>query len=199
MNTTDDRTALATDQDTTSPHRSSGVETAPVLSAVWPLLRIAMALIFLWTFLDKTFALGFSTGRDAKTGAVDLFGPAAWIHGASPTTGFLEFGTQGPLAPLFKALAGNVVVDWLFMLGMGGVGVALLLGIATRIATVAGVALMVLLRLAVWQSPNNPIVDEHLVYALVLIALSLTPAARRVSLDAMWQRLPIVRRLPILR
>lgn len=199
MNTTADRTTVATDEDAPSPQRSSAADTAPRLRAVWPILRIAMALIFLWTFLDKTFALGFSTGRDAKTGAVDLFGAAAWIRGASPTTGFLEFGTQGPLSPVFKTLAGNPMIDWLFMLGMGGVGVALLLGIATRIATVAGVALMVLLRLAVWQSPNNPIVDEHLVYALVLIALAVTPAARRASLDALWQRLPIVRRTALLR
>ena len=31
---------------------------------VWGLLRIAMGWTFLWAFLDKAFALGFSTGRN---------------------------------------------------------------------------------------------------------------------------------------
>lgn len=199
MNATADRSTDTPAAETAGPLRTPSDETASPLRVVWPVLRITMALVFLWAFLDKTFALGFSTGRDPKTGAVDLFGAAAWIHGASPTTGFLQFGTQGPLSPLFHGLAGNVVIDWLFMLGMGGVGIALLLGIATRIATLSGVALMVLLRLAVWQSATNPIIDEHLVYALVLIGLAITPAARTASLDASWQRLPVVRRVPILR
>lgn len=169
------------------------------LPLVWPLLRISMAFVFLWAFLDKSFALGFDTGRDPESGSVDVLGDAAWVQGASPTSGFLEFGTQGPLAPAFAAMAGNPAVDWLFMLGMGGVGVALLLGIATRIATAAGVAIMLLLRLAIWQDPHNPIVDSHIVYALVLVALAVTPAARRYSLDRVWQSLPPVKRFAFLR
>ena len=51
-------------------------------------LRFAMGWTFLWAFLDKAFALGFSTGRvlnDAgQTVKID-FGPDAWINGASPT------------------------------------------------------------------------------------------------------------------
>ena len=166
---------------------------------VWPTLRVAVSFVFLWAFLDKTFALGFATGRDPETGAVDLLGPAAWVSGGSPTSGFLEYGTNGPLRPLFSALAGSPIVDWLFMLGMGGVGVALLLGIATRIATTAGVALMVLLRLATWQSENNPVIDDHVIYALLLVGLATLPAARLWSVDPLWQRLPLVRRVSILR
>ncbi|MBS1907441.1 MAG: hypothetical protein JST33_12930 [Actinobacteria bacterium] len=169
------------------------------LRIVWPLLRIAMSLIFLWAFLDKTFALGFATGRDAETGAVKVLGPAAWVAGASPTSGFLQYGTSGPLAPQFAALAGNPAIDWLFMLGMGGVGIALLLGIATRLATVGGVTLMLLLGLATWQSENNPIVNEHLIYALVLVALAIQPETRRWSLDPIWRRLPLVHRAPLRR
>lgn len=166
---------------------------------VWPALRVGLSFVFLWAFLDKTFALGFATGRDAETGAVDFLGSAAWVSGGSPTSGFLEYGTSGPLRPLFSALAGSPIIDWLFMLGMGGVGIALLLGIATRIATIAGVALMVLLRLSVWQSANNPVIDEHVIYALLLVGLASLPAARLWSVDPLWQRLPLVRRVPILR
>ena len=42
-------------------------------------LRIAMGFLFLWAFLDKTFGLHYAT-PSAK----------AWIHGGSPTKGFLN-------------------------------------------------------------------------------------------------------------
>src|SRR4051812_32502972 len=61
-------------------------------------IRLSLGWTFLWAFLDKMFALGHETGVDAKTGAVDYFGPAAWIHGGSPTKGFLGFATEGPFA-----------------------------------------------------------------------------------------------------
>lgn len=166
---------------------------------VWPLIRIALGLVFLWAFLDKLFALGFATGRNPQTDAVDRMGSEAWINGASPTTGFLSQGTDTPLRGMYESMAGVAVVDWLFMLGMGGVGLAVILGVATRIATVAGVLLMVSLRLALLVPETNPIVDEHLVYALLLIGLAGLPAARRLSLAGWWERLPIVQRMPILR
>ena len=58
----------------------------------WGLLRIAMGWIFLWAFLDKCFGLGFATGRDPETGAIDFGSADAWINGGSPTEGFLSFG-----------------------------------------------------------------------------------------------------------
>ncbi len=65
-------------------------------SRVWALLRISLGLVFLWSFLDKLLALGFATGRN-DDGSVDLLGPAAWINGGSPTSGFLLHGTDGPM------------------------------------------------------------------------------------------------------
>src|ERR1700712_5799720 len=106
--------------------------------------RISIGSIFLWAFLDKTFALGHETGVSAKTGATDYFGPAAWIHGGSPTKGFLAFGTKGPLADFYGNLAGNPIVDWLFMLGLLGIGTALILGIGMRLAAVTRRALLVI-------------------------------------------------------
>ncbi len=73
-------------------------------------LRIVLGLVFLWTFLDKTFGLGFSTATDKSL-----------LTGNSPTAGFLEFGTNGPLATIFQSMEGSTIVDWLFMLGMLGV------------------------------------------------------------------------------
>lgn len=169
------------------------------LGWAWPALRIAMGLVFAWAFVDKLFALGFTTGRDPETGAVERFGPAAWINGGSPTSGFLEFGADGPFAGVFQAMAGSPVVDVLFMLGMGGAGLGLLLGIATRLTTFAGIALMASIRLALPVPENNPVVDDHLVYILVLLVLAVSPQARRFSLAGWWQRLPLVQRVGLLR
>ena len=65
-------------------------------------IRISLGWTFLWAFLDKMFALGHETGVDATTGAVDYFGPAAWIHGGYPTAGFLGHAVEGPLAGFYS-------------------------------------------------------------------------------------------------
>ena len=101
------------------------------------LLRIGFGLTFLWAFFDKLLALGFHTGYDQE-GNLDRFGDAAWINGASPTEGFLKFGADGPFKGFYNSIGGTVWADWLFMLGLLGIGLALTLGIGMRIAATAG-------------------------------------------------------------
>ena len=120
-----------------------------------------MGWLFLWPFLDKLFGLGFATPPEN-----------AWIGGGSPSFGFLKFATSGPLAPLFQSLAGNPIVDWLFMLGLLLIGLALLVGIGVTIAGYSGAVLMLLMWLSRLPPENNPILDEHIVYLLVLIGLA---------------------------
>jgi len=163
---------------------------------LWALLRLALGFVFLWAFADKLLALGFATGR-ADDGSVDVLGPDAWINGGSPTRGFLANATDGPLAGVFQGMAGVAVVDWLFMLGMAGVGVALLLGIATRIAAVAGAMQMLLIRAATVPE-NNPLVDQHVVYAIALFALAAASAGDHWGLGRAWRRSRLVRRFPLL-
>ena len=93
-------------------------------------LRIAYGVTFLWAFLDKTFALGFHTGYN-QDGVLDRFGDAAWINGGSPTEGFLTFGVpaDNPFKDSSPPMAGQAWVDWLFMAGLLGIGVTLLLGV----------------------------------------------------------------------
>ena len=80
------------------------------LQRVFALLRVAMGWTFLWAFLDKAFALGFSTGRDPVTGVVDYYGKAAWIHGASPTKGVFAYALHaGWFTGLYEKL-GNVTM-----------------------------------------------------------------------------------------
>src|SRR5450755_1693969 len=133
-------------------------------------LRLAIGFEFLWAFFDKTFGLGYAT-------------PAAraWINGGSPTTGFLGGANVGPFQGIFRAMSGVAVVDWLFMLGLLGVGVALVLGVALRPAVISGVTMLLLMYVASWPfakmgggvptASTNPIVDDHVVSFMALIAI----------------------------
>jgi thiosulfate dehydrogenase [quinone] large subunit len=175
------------------------VRTYPAFRYVAAATRLALGWIFLWAFLDKLFALGLATGRDAKTGVVDSFGPAAWIHGGSPTLGFLKFGTKGPLADFYQGFAGASWANWLFMIGLAGIGLALILGIGMRIATVSGVVLLVMMWSAALWPDNNPFMDDHLVYALVLVMLLLGEAGKTFGLGRAWEALHVVQRFPVLK
>jgi thiosulfate dehydrogenase [quinone] large subunit len=161
--------------------------------------RLSLGWVFLWAFLDKLLALGFSTGRNPETDVVDTFGPAAWIHQGSPTLGFLKFGTKGPLADFYRGFAGDSWANWLFMVGLAAIGLALVLGIGLRIAAASGVAMLVMMWSAVLPPENNPFMDEHLIYALVLVMLALVGAGHTLGLGRWWERLAIVRRYPVLK
>ena len=159
------------------PRPASAVVTSKPARFVLALLRIAVGFIFLWSFLDKTFGLHYSTGPSR-----------AWINGGTPAQSYLTGATTGkPLASFFESLA-VPAMDWLFMLGLLGIGLAFLLGIGTRLAAVAP---------WVWGS-LNPVVNEHLVYALVLILIPLTSAGDTLGLGAWWKGLELVKKLPFL-
>ena len=155
--------------------------------------RLALGWVFLWAFLDKTFALGFATGVDPETGAVDRFGEAAWINGGSPTEGFLAFGTEGKwLHDLYASFAGAAWADWLFMLGLLGIGLTLILGIGMRVGAISGALLLMLMWSAELPLENNPFIDDHVIYALVLVMLVLAGAGHTIGLGRQWERIPFV-------
>jgi thiosulfate dehydrogenase [quinone] large subunit len=145
-------------------------------------IRLSLGWIFLWAFLDKLFGLGH------ETAAKD-----AWVNGGHPTLGFLKFGTKGPFADFYRSFAGAAWADWLFMAGLAGIGIALVAGIAMRLAAAAGVVLLVLMWTAVLPPANNPFLDDHLVYALTLVAVALAGAGHTLGLGRRWDRLPVVR------
>ena len=162
------------------------------------LLRIGFGLTFLWAFVDKLLALGYATGV-SQDGTVDRFGDAAWIHGGSPTQGFLGFAADGPLRGFWNGLAGTAFVDWAFMLGVLGIGVTLTLGIGMRLGTLAGFAMYVLMWSVVLPPANNPVLDDHLLGAVSMAVLGLTGAGATWGLGHHWAQLPVVRRHPVLR
>jgi thiosulfate dehydrogenase (quinone) large subunit len=151
-------------------------------------LRLALGWVFLWAFIDKLFGLGFAT--PAKN---------AWINGGSPTKGFLGNAVTGPFEGFYHSFAGAAWADWLFMLGLAAIGTALIAGVALRLAATAGTILLVAMWTAVLPPENNPFMDDHLIYAGVLILLALTAAGHTLGLGKTWYQLPIVQRLPWLK
>jgi thiosulfate dehydrogenase [quinone] large subunit len=91
-------------------------------------------------------------------------------------------------------MAGNAFWDWLFMLALAGIGVALILGIGMRIATISGVLLLVLMWSAALPPANNVFMDDHLIYAITLIGLLLVGAGKTLGLGNAWIKTTLVRR-----
>jgi thiosulfate dehydrogenase [quinone] large subunit len=156
--------------------------------------RVVLGFEFLWAFLDKTFGFGYATPAER-----------AWINGGSPTKGFLSRVAVGPFEDTFHTIAGAAWADWLFMAGLLGIGIALILGIGLRIAAVSGTVMMVLMWAAEWpldkltsagepSMSTNPIVDYHIIYALALIALAVTFAGNLWGLGKRWAKLGLVQR-----
>lgn len=157
-------------------------------------LRISTGFVFLWAFLDKTFGLGYST-PSAK----------AWIHGGSPAKGFLSSIAVGPLQSAYHSMAGTWWADWLFMLGMLGVGVALIAGVALRASAAAGVLIMAMMWFGEFplarhtsagapSASTNPLTDYHFIYAVVLVVLAAAYAGHRWGFGRVWARIPFVQR-----
>ena len=186
--------SLPTAERTTKTEPAFGAIITERATKFLAIMRVVVGFEFLWAFLDKTFGLGYAT-------------PAAraWIHGGSPTNGFLSRVAVGPFESTFHAIAGAAWADWLFMAGLLGIGIALILGIGLRAAAVSGTVMMLLMWAAEWplakytsagepSMSTNPIVDYHIIYALALIALAVTYAGNTWGLGKLWARLPFVQR-----
>ena len=178
---------------TTSGHRAT--EPAPVADFVTQptiagktlaVLRVVTGFVFLWAFLDKLFGLGYATPSKG-----------AWISGGSPTRGFLSSVHVGPFESMFNSWAGTWWADWLFMLGLGAIGIAVIAGVGLRLSAVAGSLMMLMMWTAEWpfaQSMStgeathstNPIIDYHIIYALILIALAAASAGHTWGLGRRW-------------
>ncbi len=155
---------------------------------VWVSLRFVMGFMFFWAFIDKLFGLGFATAPEK-----------AWLAGGSPTTGFLSH-SSGWFAGIFQAMAGSPVVDALFMAGLCLIGLSLLLGVGMKVAGWSGALMTLLMWLAVFPPENNPLIDDHVVYALVFIGLALTNTkpGRIFGLGQAWSSTKLVKKYPVL-
>ncbi|MFJ9661252.1 hypothetical protein ACIRPR_25210 [Streptomyces griseoflavus] len=175
------------------PAESARTGTRTAGAYAWASARVLMGFVFLWAFLDKTFGFGYATASGK-----------GWVDGGSPTEGFLGHVAVGPMESTFHSWAGAAWADWLFMLGLLGIGLALLTGVALRLAALAGTVMMALMWVAEWppaqhlsdgsaSMSTNPFVDYHVMYAVVLVALAAVSAGDALGFGRLWARLPLVR------
>ena len=191
-----------TDERVTGPEIATAAVSREVKGGrIWGVLRIAMGWTFLWAFLDKAFSLGFSTGR-LESGGIDVFGPDAWLRGGSPTDGVLQFAvhTKGFFVSFYQGLVGATWVEWAYMLSMLLIGLALILGIGTRLAAIGGIVWMAIFytATAIWPE-HNPFLDDHVVYAIVLAGIAYVGAGRYFGFGRWWERTAFVQRFPVLK
>jgi thiosulfate dehydrogenase [quinone] large subunit len=172
------------------PAVGSKTETATAVATryVFAGIRLALGWTFLWAFLDKLFGLGHETTSKQ-----------AWVNGGHPTLGFLKFSAKGPFTGFYHSIAGTWWADTLFMVGLAAIAIALIGGIGMRIAAVAGALLYVMMWSVVLPPENNLFMDDHLLFAAVLVGLALIGAGDTLGLGRWWAATPLVRRLPWLK
>lgn len=80
------------------------------------------------------------------------------------------------------------------MAGLLGIGLALALGIAMKPAAIAGATLLVLMWSASLPPADNLFLDNHIIYALLLIGLAAVGAGKTFGIGKRWERLELVQR-----
>lgn len=149
-------------------------------------LRIMLAWMMLWAFLDKMFGLSFPT--PSGSGVID---------GVSPSSAVVYIA-DGVFKDLFLSLAGNGFVDFLMMFGLLAMGTALALGIGTKITTVTSIIFSILMYLTHFPPSDNPIIDYHIFYVFAMLAVYYLGGFEKWSLYARWKEFPLAKRFPIL-
>ncbi len=149
---------------------------------LWAVVRLGMAWTFLWSFFDNMFGLNHQTTT-----------AQAWINGGNPTKGFLS-GSVGLFSGIYTGIAGSGTVNVLFMVGLLGIGLALALGVAMWPAAVAGAAMLVLMWSASLPPSDNLFLDNHIIYALLLIGLAAVGAGKTFGIGKRWEQIELVQR-----
>jgi thiosulfate dehydrogenase (quinone) large subunit len=168
------------------------------------------------TGLNKYRGIGVLLAR-VTVGWVFFYAGIEKLFGAQPFTavGFLKFGTIGttaekvadgtivnPTHAFWVDLAGNgtlmPIINFLVVFGEVAIGAALIVGLATRFASVAGFLMMGLFWFAAWDFSHG-VVEYHSVLAIVTLALGIIGAGEFFGLDAIVDETPIVKRAPALR
>lgn len=158
--------------------------------AGWVLLsitRIALGFYFLWPFLDKLIGLGYSVCRQ-EDNSIEVMCDRAWLSGGHVTEGYLGSAT-GPLADFYADLGTQRWTDWIFMIGLLGIGLALMLGIGTKVAAWAAPAMLLMMYTSHLWPTTNPFLDDHIIMALAIPAIVLVELEHQsIGLGRWWRR-----------
>lgn len=153
-------------------------QTQNIQNKILGITRISLGFIFLWAFAAKA---------------------PMWLAGGLPAQGFLANATRGPFVELFVMSAGNPIINFLYMFGLFSVGTALMLGIARKLATLGGILMMALIYLSAFPPANNPLIDEHVIYILILLYMFYKEESYKyLGNYEFWKKLSVVKKFKIL-
>jgi thiosulfate dehydrogenase [quinone] large subunit len=140
--------------------------------------RLTMAWTFLYAASHQVFVPGWSV--------------AGFLNSTKTFHGIYSHFTGPAIAPVLT-----------FLVGYGHllIGLSLLVGLMVRVSAVFGILLMLLYWTAHMDFPyisdtNNFLVDEHIVYAGVLVLLIVERAGHVFGLDAWAEKLEFFRQHP---
>lgn len=148
------------------------------------LLRVVVGVIFLWAGLSKVLA----SGPDGFTAAGFLQFATGGTLGWPFVSGEIAEGTIfNPTHDFWVALAGNqaamTVIDFLVPWGQIAIGISLMLGLLTRLGASMGALQMFFFFIAAWEFEHG-IVNQHLTYMVICLALAGLGAGKYYGLDA---------------
>lgn len=145
-----------------------------------------------------------------------LFAGLQKVLAAEPFSayGFLAFGTAGtaegaaegaiinPTHAFWVDLANNAqmldVINFVVPLGQILIGAALILGLATRFASLMGFLMMAGFTIAAWDFAHG-VVNLTALLGITTLVLGIVRAGEVYGLDAIVDEQPIVKRTPVLR
>ena len=119
---------------------------------------------------------------------------AGYLKSARAFVDFYQWLTNPGLLPIV-----NFVNKW----GLTLLGISLILGIGVRLSSILGSILMLLYYFPIldfpYPNPHSFLVDEHIIYAFVLLLLASLRAGRVWGLENWCSNLPICSKFPRLR
>ena len=143
-------------------------------------LRVSLGWMFLYAGITKILNPEWSA--------------AGYLKGAKTFAGFYQWLTQPEILPIV-----NFINEW----GLTLLGASLILGIFVRLSGVLGAALMAMYYFPILQFPypnaHSYIVDEHIIYAAVLLFLAVIKAGRVWGLERWCSNLPVCQKVSWLR
>lgn len=163
-------------------------------------IRIVLGWGFLYAGLSKFLMIG--SGEPFSAAGFLRFGTAGTWPGVAETAEGATPLVHNPTQQLWIDLAANptllALVDTLVVFGQVSIGMALILGLATRFAGVMGFTMMTLLTIAAWDFGHG-IVNQTSLYAVVALAVGLAHAGKAYGLDGLLERATFVRERVALR
>jgi thiosulfate dehydrogenase [quinone] large subunit len=158
------------------------------------LLRIAVGGGFLFAGLEKFFEWGGGTAFNAAGFLKNATGGT--LPGSDPKT------IVNPTHDFWVGLAGNAglvnLINFLVVFGEIAIGAAILIGLATRFASYAGVLMMALFYVASFSFANGPF-NQQFMYGVTCLVLAIVGAGEYYGLDAILDKTAFVKRAPALR